>query len=386
MYRDELMKGTKKFALNVGKKEGKMSVMSQRYLFIGIACAVLLAVLAGCGAPSMRVPVTRPAEIYLTEPRKIVVGEFQGNGGQAVAAALTRQIVGTSRFEVLDQASLEKKLRESNPSLQPTATKAVTSALLDKLYRPGKNRLFDRDTMEGLLREADPKLVGPDQQTIAAELAKLVGGGYLISGEVTAYSYVQKDSKELSQRDAQGKQHETNLKQGTANVAASVQITNLSTGVIVVNRNVSKTADRMAKAVDALPPDPDKNALLSEAVNGAVASFVRRITPYTDYVTVTFAKNEQKLPELDQGVNYARSGLWPEAAEQFKAAAAKYPKDQGAWWNLGIAYEYSHRFAEAEEALKEAGRVAPCDKCGREIQNVRWLAENIKKLQEQGVR
>ncbi|HLE42050.1 MAG TPA: hypothetical protein VI956_11130, partial [Nitrospirota bacterium] len=87
MYRDELMKGTKKFALNVGKKEGKMSVMSQRYLFIGIACAVLLAVLAGCGAPSMRVPVTRPAEIYLTEPRKIVVGEFQGNGGQAVAAA-----------------------------------------------------------------------------------------------------------------------------------------------------------------------------------------------------------------------------------------------------------------------------------------------------------
>jgi hypothetical protein len=36
--------------------------------------------------------------------------------------------------------------------------------------------------------------------------------------------------------------------------------------------------------------------------------------------------------------------------------------------------------------LKEAMKIDRCDKCNWEIQNVRTLAEDMRKLQEQGVR
>jgi hypothetical protein len=285
-----------------------------------------------------------------------------------------------------DRARLEQKLRESNPSLQPTAMQAMTSVFLDQMFQPGKKGALDRGVMEALLRQADPTLVGPDQKTIAAEMEKLLGGGYLLSGDVTTFTYVQKDAKGQPTKDAQGKMHVTYTKQGTASVAATIQVTNLSTGTIVAMKNISKSVERTNKAENAWPANPDRNAMLSEAVNGAVASFVRMIAPYTDYVSVSFAKNELKMPELDQGVTYAKSGLWPEAAEQFKAATSRNPSYQAAWWDLGIAYEYGYRFSEAEEAFKQAAKIGPCDKCGREIQNVRSLADQRKRLAEQGVK
>jgi curli biogenesis system outer membrane secretion channel CsgG len=333
----------------------------------------------------MRVPVTRPAEIYLKEPRKVLITEFKGNGGEVMAAALTRQLVETGKFEVFDRTILEQKLRESNPNLQPTATQAVTGALLDRLYRGGKNRLLGREGMENVLRDVDPKLVGPDSQAIAAEMAKLVGGGYLLSGDITAFSYTKQDSKEPRTRDAKGKAHMTFIKLGTASASATVQIVNLSTGMIVASKNISKKVQRTTRAQDTLPPDPDKNEMLNEAVDEGVADFVRQITPHIDYVTVSFAKNGLKLPEMNRGVEFARSGLWPEAAEQFRVAVKQNPGYQGAWWNLGLAYEYSFRFEEAEAAFKEAMKIGRCDKCNWEIHNVRTLAEDRKQLQEQGV-
>lgn len=344
-----------------------------------------LSLVTAC-APSIRVPVTRPAEIYLKEPRKVLIADFKGNGGNLMAAALTRQLVETGRFEVLDRSILEQKLRESNPALQQTSTQAVTSALLDRLYRPGKNRVFGRQGMETLLRDVDPNLVGADRQTIAAEMAKLVGGGYLLSGDITDFSYANQDSKEPLKRDSAGKTHMNFIKLGTASAAASVQIVSMSTGVIVASKTIAKKVQRSTRAQDTPPPDPDKNAMLNEAVNAGVADFVRRITPHIDYVTVSFAKNGQKVPEMDKGVQFARSGFWPEATEQFKAAVKQDPGNQGAWWDLGLAYEYSSRFEDAEAAFKEAMKLGRCDKCNWEIHNVRTLAEDKKKLKEQGVR
>ncbi len=349
-------------------------------------CAFLgTALTAACAGPSLRVPVTRPAEIFLKEPRKVLITDFKGSGGHVLAAALTRQLVESGKFEVLDRTILEQKLMASNPKLQPTASQAVASALLDRLYRPGKNRVLGRESMEIVLRDVDPRLVGPDKQTLAAEMAKLIGGGYLLSGEVNDFSYSKQDSRGVKQ-DPKGKTHPTFTKVATASVSANVQIVNMTTGVIVASKTIAKKAQRTAQAQDTQPPDPDKNDMLNEAVNGGVTNFVRQITPHTDYVTVSFAKNDLKLPETDRGYDFARSGLWPEAAKQFKAAVKQSPASQGAWWNLGLAYEYSYRFEDAEAAFKEAMKIGRCDKCNWEIQNVRTLADDMRKLQEQGVR
>ncbi len=354
-------------------------------LFISSLCIASLHILAACGAPSIRVPITRPADIYLKEPRKVLITNLNGSGGQQFASALTRQLVESGKFEVLDRARLEQKLMESNPKLQPTATQALTGTLLDRYDRKGKNRLLGREGLESVLRAVDTNLVGPDKQTIAAEMAKLVGGGYLISGEMTELTYNKKDSKGSLTKDSKGKIHQNFIMQATATAAATIQIVNLSTGAIVASKNIMKTAEKTTQAQDTSPPEPDKNELLRQAVNSAAADFVRLITPHVEYVNVQFAKTEPKLPETEQGINLARSGLWPEAAEQFNAAVKKSP-NQGTWWNLGIAYEYSYKFTDAESAFKEASKLGKCDKCNWEMHNVRMLAENMKKLQEQGVK
>lgn len=65
-------------------------------------------------------------------------------------------------------------------------------------------------------------------------------------------------------------------------------------------------------------------------------------------------------------------------------AVKKCPTDAGAWYNLGVGYEYNYMFKEAIEALKKANKLDPSDACIREISNVKHLQAERAKLKQQG--
>ena len=317
--------------------------MKKRFFEACMAVLVLVALVgAGC-APSMMVPVTRPAEINLRGISKIAIGEIRGDGGQVVSDLLTSKLFESGKFEVVDRANLDR-----------------------------------------ILREHSLNLGGAVDEKTAAQLGKLVGAAVLVFGNISLFKYDLKASTGDRWKDKQGGYHQSHYKKGVARVTASLQVVGLTTGTVLAAKTISKEASSQTSADNAWPDDPDRDAIVGTAVDDTVATFIKMIAPYTEYVNVTFAKNDSKLPELEKGVAFAKAGQWNDAIEQFKAAATKAPTHQGAYWNLGLAYEYTNQFEKAEESFKTANRIQSCDKCATEIGNVKRLAAERKKLEEQG--
>ena len=65
------------------------------------------------------------------------------------------------------------------------------------------------------------------------------------------------------------------------------------------------------------------------------------------------------VPHYRLGLVYAQAGLWPEATEQFAAAADLDPHDSHALDDLGVALLRTQRFAEAEDVLVRATAASP---------------------------
>jgi len=309
---------------------------------IVVTIVAAISIIAGC-APSMMVPVTRPAEINLRGINKIAIGEIRGNGGQVVSDLLTSKLFESGKFEVVDRANMDRIMREHSLNLSGTV----------------------------------------DDKT-AAQLGKLVGAAVLVFGNISTYKYDLTKTVGDPWQDKEGKRHQTHYVKGTAKVTASLQVVGLTTGAVLAAKTISKETEEKNSADNGWPEAPDQDAIVGAAVNATVDAFIKMIAPYTDYVKVTFAKADSKLPELERGINFAKAGQWPDAVEQFKAATAKDPTHQGAQFNLGLAYEYTGQFDKAEDTFKTANKIESCDKCIAEISNVKRLAADRKKLEAQG--
>ncbi len=346
--------------------------------------SVIAIVLSACATPSMRVPITRPAEVNLIESKKIVVGEFKGRRGRLVENALTRELVNTGRFEVLDRAVLEQKLRQNNPAMTGNVSQAVADVLIIKLFESGKfRREIDRRSLERILGAVDPSLSNAVDQNTLEQITKFVGAAYYLRGNVD-FDYAQNDNVGERTKDSSGVIHKTYTKQGIAKATTTFQITSLTSGDIVALKTISRTSAKTTSADNRWPANPDREAIVDNVVYDTITAFMPIIVPYVEYVYVQFAPNDPKVPGLENGVNFAKAGMWPEAANEFKTTVEKNPSHQGAWWDLGIAYEYNYQFTEAENAFMQANKLQPCEKCLREINNVRRLDAERRKLIEQG--
>jgi tetratricopeptide (TPR) repeat protein len=320
--------------------------MDTRNKLTGFLSSLLMAmciVLAGCPPPSALVPITRPAEINLRGINKITIGDITGTGGQEIADLLTSELFKSDKFEVLERANLDKILKEHSINLS-----------------------------------------GAVDEKTAVEMGKFIGAVTLVLGNVSKYKYDQKMTY-YDWKDADKRTHRTYTKTGTARVIATFKVVSLTTGKMLAVKTVEKEDTRKTRANDGEPEDPDKDEAMRTAVNATVSAFIKMIAPYKDYITVKFAPLDKSLPELEKGITFAKTGRWSDALKEFKAATEKNPTHDGAWYNLGLAYEYSYMFKEAEDAFNEANKIKPCEKCLSEINNVKRLAAERKKLEDQGV-
>jgi len=297
---------------------------------------------AGC-ASSVKVPVTRPAEINLRGNNKIAIGEIRGDGGQFIADLMTSRLFETGQFEVVDRSNLARIMKEHSLN------------------------------MSGAI----------DQKT-AAHLGKLVAAAVIVFGNVSTYKYDLSKWPGKRWTDGKGVPHTTYHAKGVSRVTLSVQVVGLTTGTVLAAKTISKNSEQECTKNDAWPADPDGEAIMRAAAYDAVNAFIKMIVPYTEYVEVSFAKSDSNIPELERGINFAKTGQWADALDQFKAAADNNPQHQGAFWNLGLAYEYSAMFGQAEDAFRKADQIKPCEKCIKEIANVKRRAAEHKKLGEQG--
>lgn len=87
-----------------------------------------------------------------------------------------------------------------------------------------------------------------------------------------------------------------------------------------------------------------------------IDEFLRELTRYTEKVDVELRADDD-LPELKEGIALARGHEWDKAIGVFTGVANKYPDAVNidkAWFDLGVACEYSHRFDDARRYLQKA--------------------------------
>ncbi|QTA93432.1 CsgG/HfaB family protein [Desulfonema magnum] len=313
---------------------------SSCHLFSVFSVIIIILLLTGCGH-GISVPVIRPAEIDLGRANKIAIGRITGNMGPRMADLLTSRLFESGYFQVLDRENIDRIMQEHQLNLS------------------------------GLV----------DEQT-AVKLGKLTGTSALIFGH-SVMTYQQKRWKDEAYKDNDGKFHRNYHIKGIAKALTSFRVVSLETGKILAAKSISQEATDAMSEDNRWPRPPYKESLVDDAVNKTLDTFMKMIAPYTEYVQVKFA--DSALPEGKSGIRFAKNGLWRDALEQFELAAQKSPNNPDILYNLGLAYEYNYMFAEAVEVLKKANKIRPDDKYLKEINNIRQMEAEQKKLDQQSI-
>lgn len=82
-------------------------------------------------------------------------------------------------------------------------------------------------------------------------------------------------------------------------------------------------------------------------------------TPRRDVVEAGDDRRSDAEAQVEFGIQVAQKKLWREATYRFLKATEIDPTYAAAWNNLGIAYEESGKFAEANKAYEEAVKLDP---------------------------
>ncbi len=308
------------------------------------AVFLLIALFSQCGTTTIVVPVMRPAEINLGNLKKIAVGRVSGEAARDVEDDLIGQLIETDAFEVLDRSNLDRIIRE---------------------YRLSMSELIDEKT--------------------ALQLGNLIGAAALIFARVADHRYNEQVLQGDPYKDKEGKTHVRHTREGKARVMIHFRITDLTTGRFIYAKDITHDALGQTSAVDGRPPRIDDEDLLRSARRTVVRQFVNRVAPHWENVHVRML-TDSELPELESGVSYAKIREWERAIELFKSATDKYAGHESrhkAFYNLGVAYEFSARFEEAVAALHKAFELYADNDYLAEIESCRRREREYKRVQEQ---
>jgi len=317
--------------------------------------SILCLFLAGCSTVGVKVPVTRPAEINLKGKKELVIGDISGRESAKLSAYVKQKAIESGYFKVIDRKHLKKVLAE---------LKLSTSDLADTNSRK--------------------------------ELGKLMTGSVLIMGNVLDYKYnetLDREKRECTKR-VNNKIYKytctSYYRKGTAVMRASFDVIDIETGETLRSKTLESKRSDSTSATNEQPARIDRGPLLETCVKEVATNLMRAIAPWKEMVTANF-KKDGDLPMMESGISYAQAGLWNDDMTQFQSAvemadsnADISPKVAAvAYWNLGLACEYTGKFDEAETCIKKAFALSSDDDYLLELKNIERLKSDQKKLREQ---
>jgi len=120
-----------------------------------------------------------------------------------------------------------------------------------------------------------------------------------------------------------------------------------------------------------------------------IARFIAEISPREVTVEVTLFE-DRDMPELEQGIRMARAGKWKEALGMFLDAIERHRGHEEihkAYYDAGVAYEYTHQYSHAREFLGRALELhdepeyeLELNRCIRYEREWKWREEYLEKL------
>jgi tetratricopeptide (TPR) repeat protein len=311
---------------------------------------VSLIFISGCGTVKVPIKVTHPAEINMAQYKQIAISDIRGNMGQAFSDGLKNRLIESGRFKVVDRYRMKQIMKELKLSQSDLADSGNT-----------------------------------------IELGKLMCASALIAGH-TEGNYKETTSRKRGKCYKDKKEYSctTYYRKGVFSTSGSIDVIDVQTGEIIRSKVLNAVHNKSTSAKDATPPTIDKRSLENAALSDNLKTFMKAITPWDEMVRVPF-KSDTNIPDLEHGINLAKIGELNEAIKIFQFAAkaaegnAKIKPNSiaKAYWNLGLACEYSCDYDNAVVAFKKAYALNPKDEYSKEIKNAQKLKAEKKKLDEQ---
>jgi len=321
--------------------------MSKR---IAIA-ALLTACLWGCSSVGVPVTVSHPAQYNLGQHKVIALDNISGRAGLAYTSALRARLYDSGRFKIVNYAGRKKALDE---------LRLASSDLSAAGSNPGLGHL---------------------------EVATVI-----ITGAVDSDYQEWMDSKTNQYYDKAGncRTSTTYTRHLRGSMYGNIELTEVLSGKVLHSSTIKRTCERATAAVDSQPAPPDRSSLLQDCADADMTELMHKLLPWQETIEISYLK-DSKIKDLEQGINLVRSGQTEEAIALFAAAAAaaeSNPKIKAAsiakaYWDIGLAYEYSWRFDQAVEAFRNAYKIDARQMYLDEISHARQLEKDQAKLKEQ---
>ncbi len=320
------------------------------WLMLGLWIGALT---VGCATVRVPVQVTHPAEINMSKYKQVAISRIDGNLGNAFSDDLKGRLIESGRFTLVDRARLDQIMHE--------------------------------------LKLSSSDLVQSDK---AAKLGNLLPATAIISGR-TDGKYEEKMTHfdgtcYRDKNDKRGYTCRTYTRTGTFLTGGSIDVIDVSTAQILKSKPLGNRCEDSNSETGGTPEGIDRNALAAKCNDQNVTKFMKAISPWKENVQAPF-KKDGDLPILEVGVNQAKIGDMQAAAETFQGAAKSAemnpkisPKTIAmAYWNLGLAYQYSDDFDKGIAAFKKSCVLDPSDDCARAINNCENHRREKRKLDEQ---
>ena len=312
----------------------------------------LLLLLTACGTASVYLTVTRPAEINLSDYRKIVIGDILDPEGKAghhaadLADKITEGLFASQAYEVLDRQNMVAILQE---------------------HSLGETGLIDENT--------------------APQIGRIIGSAAMVFGRIQNDSYSDEVTTQKPYTDKDGKTHEWQVRRGVYRLSATLKIIDVETARILAVKTVSARSSATRRADKQVPAKIDPEPLYVKCANDITRQFLRMIAPYQVQIRAAFL-TDKLLPEVDQAVGLFRAGEWEDGIAILERVTRKKGLESDVqaktFYNLGLALISTGQYDEAIEQLKTALSLDPTS---RRIQSMIVRAKeekaNAEKLEEQ---
>lgn len=318
---------------------------------------------SACSKVGVVVPVTKPAEINLRGKNEIIVSDLTPanpwdpnliRGGQILADMVRENLAG-SNFKIIDRNHLGRIMTE--------------------------------------LQLATSDLASPEGQL---KLGRLMTGSVMVTGRMDNYEA----GSEVTGERQKCKRYEDGeeivyrcvvyTRNAYSTVRASFSVIDIESSQNLKTKMLACENTAWTQATDAEPAYIDLEALIQQCALQVADDFTKVVAPWTQYERAYFQK-DGSLPTLEIGIKYAQAGEWDLAIVNFQRAidaAASNPKIKvkaagKAYWNLGLAFEFTGRFDEAAEYVKKAYELSNDGDYLNELDRIRRMKADSARLREQ---
>lgn len=287
-------------------------------------CVLGGAIFCGCATQSLRLSVTRPAEVNLKGFDKIAIGDITGGKGghsKDISDQITTALFDSKRFEVLDRQNIGTLMQEHNLN---------ASGLVDA--------------------------------STAAELGKFVGAAVLVFGRIQTDKYDENVETEDGWTDKQGNYHKRYWRKGQFTLSVHLSVVDLKTSKILAIKDLSASF-KDQESEDKKEPEPiNVDAMYTKCLSTITADFMRMIAPYQVVVVAKFV-TDGKVPEFEQSIAHFKAGDWDGGITVLDGVAKRQDLTPiltaKAVYNMGLAQMYSGRYDESMQNLQKAVTLDP---------------------------